>query len=86
MSFRFTEEQIRDLAAIDRAMDAGTQPFVRDIRGNRWAASQTTLDAIGAVSGQTASDPLIYEMLLVAQAECLAQIALADAKSKASGQ
>jgi hypothetical protein len=33
----FTNEQIRMLAEVDRDMDSGKQPFVRDSKGFRFA-------------------------------------------------
>lgn len=55
-------EQIRDLGAIERAMDDGTQAFVV-CDGGRWAFPQELLAHLGIVSGQTVSGILLAEVM-----------------------
>lgn len=56
-------ENIKALAEIDRKMDEGTQSFVRDHAGRRWAMPKQVLEMFGCISGQTASDAVLTSLL-----------------------
>lgn len=56
-------ENIKALAEIDQKMDEGTQPFVRDHAGRRWAMPKQVLEMSGCVSGQTVSDVVMTSLL-----------------------
>ena len=58
-----TLEQVRELAAMDRAMDSGTQPFVVCRQGRRWAFNADVMAACGCVSGQTTGDAVIIALM-----------------------
>jgi hypothetical protein len=69
-------ENIKALAEIEREMDSGKQPFVRDNAGRRSAFPQEVLEVCGCVSGQTASEPIVTALLLANRAHIQMQIAL----------
>ena len=58
-----TNEQIAMLSALDRDMDSGAHPYVRDEHGQRWAFSGDVLQDCGCVSGQTASHAVITALM-----------------------
>ncbi len=58
-----TQEQIQALAALDRDMDSGAQPFVRDETGSRWSFPAAVIEHCGCVSGQTASRAVITALM-----------------------
>jgi hypothetical protein len=74
----FTKDEIRMLVGLERKMDAGEQPFIRDHAGHRIAFPKEVLDDYGAVSGQTITDPIVITELMKAshrrlQAEIIAR-------------
>lgn len=60
---KLTQEQIQSLSAIDRDMDSGAQPFVRDENGGRWAFSAAVMHQCGCASGQTASRDVLTALM-----------------------
>lgn len=72
-------ENLKALAELDRKMDSGHQPFVRDDKGNRWAFPQEVLDVFGCISGQTASHAVMTGLLEANLAHIQMQIALEKA-------
>jgi hypothetical protein len=59
----FTNEQIRMLAEVDRDMDSGKQPFVRDSKGFRFAFPSEVMQQCGVESGQTACESVIIALM-----------------------
>jgi len=70
---QLSAEDIKALAANDRAMDEGLQPFVRDDQGNRWSFNAVVLERCGCVSGQTVCHAVL-SALLEASVEHLRQL------------
>lgn len=70
-----TTEQIRDLAKLERDMDAGRQPFVV-WGGQRRSVTPAVMTELGLEAGQTVSDALAEAILRAHIAVCEAQIAL----------
>lgn len=75
MTHRLTVKEMRMLAELERAMDAGTQPYVVH-RGDRWAMDALTMEEFGLVSGQTVSGPMIMTILEARLATVTTQIAV----------
>lgn len=74
-AMELTPEHIRILAEIERDMDSGAQPFVRDKMGNRLAFPAHILSECGCISGQTASDTVIVALMNARIRELDARIA-----------
>lgn len=80
-----TPEQIVQLAELDRQMDSGAQPFVRDASGQRWAFSAEVLQACGCVSGQTASHAVIQALMETNLARMTVELARRKAQENGLG-
>lgn len=59
---KFTDEEIKMLAQLERDMDSGKQPFVI-CGGHRTAIMPEMLHKFGLVSGQSVSDFLMMQIL-----------------------
>ncbi len=70
-----TIEETNMLAALERDMDSGSQPYVM-MNGYRCAFSKEALDELGVVSGQAVSTAVYGKLLEFMIASCEAQIAL----------
>lgn len=70
---KLTTQQIKDLAEVERMMDAGEVPFVT-LRGRRLAMSETVMKSLGLVKGQTISADLFVHIIQLNIAECQAAI------------
>lgn len=71
-------ENIKALAEMERSMDNGKQPFVRDHAGRRWAMPKQVLEMSGCVSGQTVSDVVMTSLLEANVAYIQMQIVLEE--------
>jgi hypothetical protein len=80
-NMKFTTEQIKELAQLERDMDSGKQPFVVGIDGQRWAFCKEVMDEFGCVSGQSANHILIAALLECSLATLRALIAIEKAKA-----
>lgn len=74
---KLTTKEIGMIAALERQMDDGTQPYVVN-DGNRWAFSSSLMDKVGLVSGQTVSNGLLVAIMEARIAE-LQDLIAADA-------
>ncbi|MEW7986624.1 MAG: hypothetical protein AB2799_12595 [Candidatus Thiodiazotropha sp.] len=57
-----SNEEMRILAAVERAMDSGEQPFVV-CGGGRWAFPRELLEECGIESGQTVTYPMVANLM-----------------------
>lgn len=75
----FNQEQVKVLAEVERRMDNGTMPFVRDNTGRRWAFPAEVLQTSGCVSGQTVNETILSHLMEANLANIQMQIALEKA-------
>ena len=83
MTHKFTIEDIRMLAEMERKMDSGEQPYVLDSDRNRWAVIPEIMDELGLESGQSVNGAIITAILEAIIASIQAHIAV-DAAAKAT--
>lgn len=76
-----TQNEIQQLALIDRQMDSGERPYVKDKNGVRWAFPQEAMDECGLITGQTVSDHLLMIVMQTNISQLQTQIALDKAKT-----
>lgn len=76
-------EQVRQLAELDRKMDAGEQPYVTCDQGHRWAFDAELLAEAGVVSGQRCGHAVIHALLQLNLAHIESLIAIEKAQKGA---
>lgn len=76
-------EQVRQLAELDRKMDAGEQVYVTCDRGYRWAFDAELLAEAGVVSGQRCGNAVIESLLQLNLAHIESLIAIEKAQKGA---
>ena len=72
-----TPEMIREIAALERRMDAGEQPFVK-LGDERMAVMQEVMEELGLESGQTVPRFLFNKILEASIGVCKSQIAMKE--------
>lgn len=77
-----TSKEIAAIARVESNMDNGTQPFVRDEQGRRWAFTSEILQQTGCVSGQTVDAKKMIFIMETNLANLQMQIALEKAGAK----
>lgn len=76
-----TIDDIRGLAQLEREMDMGIQSYVL-VGGNRMSVSEGTMERLGLVSGQTASNAICIAICQSHIAEIETEIAIKNAQQK----
>lgn len=74
-----TPEEIAAIARVESNMDNGTQPFVRDEQGRRWAFTAEILQQTGCICGQTVDKKKMIFIMETNLANLQMQIALEKA-------
>jgi hypothetical protein len=77
---QLTTEDMKMLAALERRMDCGEQPYVVT-DGGRMAFPASLLDECGIVSGQTVSHQMTITLMEMNLANLQAQIAIESARN-----